>query len=677
MSAIAWASATAGCPPAMDLVIFIDGSEAMAGKDIGGLDSRYVYTVRGLRNWLRTLNLTATGGRVAVAQLAGDAGLATAPPTHGQLTGNVSDLVAELLHHERNPSLHPCACTDLAPALQHAEQLLSDAQRLRVVLILAGSSIRGPDALNPALAALAAAGVLLYGVAVTEDAAELRALVSRPARYHYASLTAQHAAGGAVSLCDPAHPWGALLSGAQCVSLPNPVRCAARADCQWAYWEGHQGRCWPAWPEAGGCRAWKAEGDCVDYGRTFGRNCSWQPEALVRCADRTPAVCRAADAEPQCAAAGCSWASGPRSCAAAPAPPTVGPAAPAPGLALPQTCADGVAAAPGSEVPGPMLKPPFTVMARVRASRRRAAPAEGGAGAVYAVVVGWGGAGTTARELGIGAGGGVMYGEQGAALEVVGDSGNVTDGEWHHVAVSRGPPDEGGGGVVQLYRDGAPSAYARLRTDVSALIETNAETCRPPSCGARFAGDVDAVKMFDRALEPGEVLAQAQCCDCLGWSKCALPAPAAEPAPAGGFAPSGVPVWVVVLCSTAPLVLLAVVQVARRGVSWSPAVDFFASRRNGTRPGMEGAAKRHNGRAERRAERHATLMREISRELAKGRESGASTPSGECDYEMSDSRSLPTGASLPSFGGRGAPERHNVQFECRPAAFAGEPAMEL
>lgn len=81
---------------------------------------------------------------------------------------------------------------------------------------------------------------------------------------------------------------------------------------------------------------------------------------------------------------------------------------------------------------------------------------------------------------------------------------NVNDGNWHHVAATRASDT----GQVRLYVDGTLNNFATLPAGPrSASIDFHIGANHAPTSLAFFTGNMDDVKIYDRALNPGEIAA--------------------------------------------------------------------------------------------------------------------------------------------------------------------------
>ncbi|KAJ9459153.1 hypothetical protein DIPPA_31362 [Diplonema papillatum] len=240
--------------PALDVVVLIDGSEAMA-RAYGRHPVGFVGLVEALKDWVSDLPLAESGDaehgsdrvRVAFAQVS--AGLVTEPP-RSVLTGSRTAALAQLEWHLDNFEGAAGAVrvqTALAAALSVFEAAGGDPARKRVLLVLGGSPVA--DAHDAAAvrdrASLEARGVAVYSAFVANPthpaaaaaAASVQALASDPSAFVSAALP-EVAAAVLAALCDPESAFGASIANETtaivvCARVSSQASCGILPSCDW------------------------------------------------------------------------------------------------------------------------------------------------------------------------------------------------------------------------------------------------------------------------------------------------------------------------------------------------------------------------------------------------------------------------------------------------------------
>ncbi|KAJ9441643.1 hypothetical protein DIPPA_16230 [Diplonema papillatum] len=315
--------------PALDVVVLIDGSEAMA-RAYGRHPVGFVGLVEALKDWVSDLPLAESGDaehgsdRVRVAFVQFSAGLVTEPPGTA-LTGSREAARAQLEWHLDNfegaagdARVH----TALAAALSVFEAAGGDPARKRVLLVLGGSPVA--DAHDAAAvrdrASLEARGVAIYTVLVAnpsstvqfagDSAATLRSLSSEPADTHHVSAALPEVPAAVLTgLCDPESAFGASISNETstfvvCARVSSQKACANLPECDW---DDRNVRC-----VTSHCAAHCGSRACGDDAR---QDCAWAENACVRvlpektCADLTEDGAGACESE-----AACEWLAAAEAC---------------------------------------------------------------------------------------------------------------------------------------------------------------------------------------------------------------------------------------------------------------------------------------------------------------------------------------------------------------------------
>ncbi|KAJ9448643.1 hypothetical protein DIPPA_29091 [Diplonema papillatum] len=295
-----------GVCPTMDVVVVFDGSLNM-NQQFGRHPAGFVAVIEALRTWASELPLSSESAsigdespratelvRLAFVQAVSVAspsdavsGVAVAPATGGRLSGNRTELHADLDWHEDVQG--PGMAAGFTPALRKANRVferdvpMADETRRRVLLVVSGGSFDASLA-DAEVDNLELLGVERFGIALrraeTATAADKAAtaslgkLVSPLTDQHVVSALVDELPGILGSICDPNAAWGSIVITEQSRVSPDQhlpcVHHLGETPCQ------------------------------ADHG------CAWDPAAAACRNSPCLAVCGAA-ACPEVAAANCTW----------------------------------------------------------------------------------------------------------------------------------------------------------------------------------------------------------------------------------------------------------------------------------------------------------------------------------------------------------------------------------